>query len=206
MTTDKASAQQIDAQLMDVASRTKLNFMELAKLAAEAISKRVFEHMGYLDEVQYFDQRIQVPYRTLRRWLQANAGVERLEKEEQEEAREKLGNLGVHKAASLGPVLGRPTVDWRDEVKFAERATTSAVQARASDITGAKPRGLPSEPGMKFLKFIINQMPPNKADEVEAIFEAVMKFADVKHPVAAFLLMCDIVRNELGNHGVEIQS
>ena len=199
----KSEAEAIDAHIMAIAYQTKVNFMALAKLAAEAIEKKVYAQFGYIDEVGYFNERVQIPYRTLRRWLQANSGVERLPEEDQKEARNKLGRLGVHKAASLGPVLGRPDVDWRKEVEFAERANMTAVQARASDITGAKPRGMPLVPGERFYNFVLNHVPPNCQDEVKAVFEALRKHTGTQNYVALFMIMVDLTRRDLADQGVE---
>lgn len=195
----------LDQQLRDAASKTAATFLDFADLAAQAIERKVHESFGYLSEEKYFEERVGVGYRTLRRWLQARAGVQRLPEEDRPEARIKLAHLGVHKAASLAPVLGKVDVDWRDEVAFAEQATTSAVQARASDLTGARPRGMPEEPGGRFLRFLVNQVPPSRADFVERVMNRLMKVADIKHPVAAFLVMVDITNRDLAAQGQGVE-
>jgi hypothetical protein len=202
---DQAIAEEVDRRLRDVADRTSRTFMDMARVAAEAVDIKVWERFGYVSVDLYFQERIGVAYRTLKRWLQADAGPERLPAEERGEARAKLAKLGVHKAASLGPVFGRPGVDWREQVAFAEQATSAAVQARATDITGNPPRGISQAPGASFLRYIVNQVPSSESDHVAAVFAALMKFADLKHPMAAFLMMVAFTEDELGHHGIEVK-
>ena len=115
----KAYAESLDTRLREVALRTAATFIDFAALAAEAIKLKIWERFGYLNEAQYFEERVGVSHRTLQRWLQINNGVDRLPEEEKPEAREMLSRIGVQKAASMAPVLGRPEVNWRAQLEFA---------------------------------------------------------------------------------------
>lgn len=207
------SAEALDLKLQEAAQKTTSSFMDFADLAAQAIQEKVFESFGYISEESYFEERIGVGYRTLRRWLQARAGIQALPVEDRVEAKELLSKLGVHKAAALAPVLKMSTkpdstispIDWREQVKFAGQATTSAVQARATDITGAKPRGMADTPGAGFLRFVLSRVPPSRADFVERVFDKLMRYADIKHPVAAFLVMVDITNRDLAAAGKGVE-
>lgn len=210
-----AAAEDLDRRLREAAKKTTSSFLDFADLAAQAIREKTYEHFGYQSEEAYFDERVSVGYRTLRRWLQAHAGIEALPVEEQAEAKELLARLGVHKAAALAPVLklaakipadlNAHPVDWREQVKFAGQATTAAVQARATDITGAKPRGMADAPGVGFLRFILSRMPPSEADFVERVFSKLMSAHGIKHPVAAFLVMVEVTNIDLAAQGQGVE-
>jgi hypothetical protein len=210
------SADELDKKLQEAAQKTTSSFMDFADLAAQAIKEKVFEHFGYVSEEAYFDERIGVGYRTLKRWLQARSGIQALPVEDRVEAKALISKLGVHKAAALAPVLKlaardldemetRPPIDWRAQVKFAGQATTSAVQARATDITGAKPRGMADAPGAGFKRFVLSRMPPSRADFVERVWDRLSEVAGTKHPIGSFLLAWDIVNRDLSAMGKGVE-
>ena len=68
-------------------------------------------------------------------------------------------------------------------------ATVEAVQDRVSRETGAQPRGPASDPGERFLAFVLNAVPPDAQEEVEEVFRLGMKLADTKNPMVVFLMM-----------------
>ena len=208
----------LDTELRLLAHRMAGHFLDFCDVAARAIRDGVHERYGYLSEATYFEERIGVSYRTVRRWLSVRAGLERLPEADRAEARPRLARLGVVKAAALAPVLGHDGHDWRRLVGFAEAkgTTAEAVQARVADVLGTVPRGVAvSAPGERFLRLVVNAMPPDLVhgsaalslgEYVEAVFRDLMQYAEQTNPVAAFLTMVDLANQHLleNGHGVDV--
>lgn len=193
---------ELDLALRQHAQRIELSFLEFCDLAREVIDGGHYARFGFESPDRYFTDRIGVSYRSLRRCLSVLEALDRLPEPERPEARAALAEIGTHKAGSIARALGRDGVDWRALVDFARDATVEAVQDRVSRDTGAQPRGAASEPGERFLAFVLNAVPPDERDFVERVFEGLMVLAsDTRNPLAAFLVMAKIGQRELAAIG-----
>lgn len=206
-----APHEQVDLKLRQMAGRIADHFLEFADLALAAIEQKVYERFGFLDEAAYFTERVGVSYRTIRRWLSVAEGLRRLPEGERAEARQAVARLGVHKSAALATVLGKDGHNWREMVAFADKATAEAVQARVSEATGALPRGPIHEPGERFLKALLNAIPPGRipgtsmeyADYVAHVWRAAMRHFEYTSPISVLLEMVDTMNADLGKDGVD---
>ena len=197
--------ERIDLALQQAAVRIAQRFMEFVELAAQAIDQKVHERFGYLSPDQYFQERVKIAPRTVYRWLRIRQAILALPPEEQPEAKEAMASLGSHKASVLVPVLEREGEAWREWVQRAETMTEEALQWQVSEKLGSRPRGpAATEPGYTFLRRVLSMMPPEAEPHVEAVFTALMRHAEIKNPVAAFLIMVDKMAQYLGEEGVKV--
>ena len=181
--------EELDLALRQYAARIELSFLDFCALAKEVIDGGHYARWGYPGPEPYFTDRIGVSYRSLRRCLSVLEALDRLPEAERPEARAALAEVGSHKAGAIARAFGRDGVDWRALVAFARDATVEAVQDRVSRETGAQPRGPASDPGERFLAFVLNAVPPDAQEEVEEVFRLGMKLADTKNPMVVFLMM-----------------
>lgn len=163
-------------------------FLDLAVVAAEVLEKKTYERFRFVDPGPYFEQRWGIGYRTVRRILTVHEGLMRLPEAERSEARQAVAALGSHKAGVIAPLLGREDQDWREVVQTAETVSEPVLQARVSQITGAKPRGALG-PGEAFLRWLLNQVPPDTREEVEETFNMGLILSGSKNPMGVFLRM-----------------
>lgn len=193
----------IDLALRQYSTRLERDFFAFVRLAKECIDEGIWSRFGFDAPAKYFEERIGVSYRSLQRRLSILDGIKRLPEPEQAEAEQVLAEIGVHKSAALARALGRDGVDWRELVEFARRATESAVQDRVSAETGAKPRGPASEPGERFFRFILDNVPPDETEHTRRVFDGLMSLADTgrRNPLAAFLILVSLGHAELAAHG-----
>ena len=197
-----APHESIDLQLRQAAKRLSSGFLQLCDLAVQAIAEKVHERYGYESEAQYFDVRIGISYRTLRRWLAIHEGLNRLPEADRQEAAAALVELGSHKAGVLAPVLGLDGQDWRAWTSRAVDADEAVLQQAVSSATGARPRGLPAKD--TFLDFVLNRMPPERRDYVERVYLAIMRAGEITNSIAAHLIIVDLARRDLADQGVEV--
>lgn len=197
-----APHESIDLQLRQAAKRLSSGFLQLCDLAVRAIAEKVHERFGYDSEARYFDERVGISYRTLRRWLAIHEGLNRLPEADRHEAAAALVELGSHKAGVLAPVLGLDGQDWRAWTTMALDADEAALQQGVSAVTGARPRGLSAKD--TFLDFVLNRMPPERRDYVERVYMAIMRAGEITNSIAAHLIIVDLARRDLADQGVEV--
>jgi hypothetical protein len=196
--------QEVDTLLRQHAQRIETGYMDFMELAREAIENKYYERFKdasgqiYLDAEPYFQDRIGISYRSVRRRLQTLEGVLRLPAEEQGDAKRALAALGSHKAAEVARIMGRDQGSpWRDVAEMATQMTEDALREEVSARLEAKPRGLPGAPGERFLRMVLAQVPPDVREHTEAVFRGVMKRFELTNAMAAFLVLVDLGGQEL---------
>ena len=197
-----APHESLDLQLRQAAKRLASGFLQLCDLAVQAIAEKVHERFGYDSEARYFDERVGISYRTLRRWLAIHEGLNRLPEADRQEAAAALVELGSHKAGVLAPILGLDGQDWRAWTRIAVEADEATLQQGVSAVTGARPRGLSAKD--TFLDFVLNRMPPERRDYVERVYVAIMRAGEITNSIAAHLILVDMGRRDLADQGVEV--
>ena len=189
---------EVDTLLRQYRQRLDEQFMGFIELARECIQEGYHTRWGYVDPEPYFEDRIGVSYRTVRRRLQTLEGVLRLPAEEQQDAKRALAALGSHKAAEVARIMGRDQGSpWRDMAEMATQMTEDALREEVSARLEAKPRGLPGAPGERFLRMILAQVPPDVREHTEAVFKGVMRRFELTNAMAAFLVLVDLGGQEL---------
>ncbi|MDP3768203.1 MAG: hypothetical protein Q8S13_09320, partial [Dehalococcoidia bacterium] len=152
---------------------------------------------------RYFEDRIGISYRTLRRRLSVLEAIKRLPEADRPEAEAAVIALGSHKSAAIARAIGREGVDWRQLVEFAQRATAEAVQERVTIETGGKARGDPADPGERLYRQILNTVPPDLSDFVTSVFEHLMRIPEgPRNPLAALLILVHLGQAELAARGL----
>ena len=196
--------EEVDTLLRQHAQRIETGYMDFMELAREAIDGKYYERFKdargqvYLDAEPYFQDRIGISYRSVRRRLQTLEGVLRLPAEEQQDAKRALAALGSHKAAEVARIMGRDQGSpWRDVAEMATQMTEDALREEVSARLEAKPRGLPGAPGERFLRMILAQVPPDVREHTEAVFKGVMRRFELTNAMAAFLVLVDLGGQEL---------
>ena len=204
--------EQVDADLRQSAARIAGSFFAFVDLAARAIDEQVYVHYGFRDSMAYFESRVGIKYRTVKRWLSIRTAVQRLPEDEQADARKALAAIGAHKASVLAPLLGQPpkagasVKDWRETVRIAESATEEGLQEYVSGLTGAGRKPADGSVGARFLSGILIHIHPDLQDYVRDVFDALMKEYDLNDPRAAFVIMLDMANRDLGDSGVEVRT
>ena len=188
----------VDLALREGARRIEVSYMAWIEYAREAIDGQYYVKYGFTDPDPYFDERIRVSYRTVRRRLSILEGLLRLPASEQAGARAALAEVGSHKAGEIARILGRDQgAPWTDLVELARTMSEAALREEISVRLGTRPRGLPAgHPGDRFLRFLLANVPPSVKDHVEQTLAALMRHYEMKNAVSAFLLLVDLGAEE----------
>ena len=183
-------------------------FLDFAETAALSLREKDYERFGFADAEPYFEERIRISYRTLRRYLSLVEGLERVKalggQKDAALCRQHLVALGVHKASVLAPVLGREEM-WSAWTARAQAMSEAALQEAVSVALGHQPRGSLGLPGEGFLAFLLTRIPPERREQVEWVFREMGKFGDPANPwnaVAVFLQLVNFGETDLAAHGV----
>ena len=187
--------------LQQLVRRIEIDYLDFCDVAKRAIDEQWWAHYGYAGPQPYFEDKVGIGYRSVRRRLVIAEALERLPEADRGSAREALAGIGGHKASVLAPLLGQ-VPDWRDFVELAKDATEEAVQDAVSRRLGHKPRGVAGEPGDRFLRWILNSVPPDERSFVENTFAALRQHFDVQNAVSGFLVMVAMTAQELAAHGI----
>jgi len=179
----------LDLELRQRAREIEVDFLRFCDLAAELIADGHYTCFGYADPADYFEQRLGISYRSLRRRLTVVEALASLPEAVQDEAREALAELGSHKAAVLAPMLKAKPETWRAWVQRAAESTVEAIQERVSQALGLRPRGKPDAPGERWYRRLLHDVPPDAREEVEAVFAAGARLAETTNPLGVFLHM-----------------
>ena len=188
----------VDLALREGARRIEASYMEWIEHAREAIDGQYYVKYGFTDPGPYFTERVRVSYRTVRRRLSILEGLRRLPESEQRDARAALAEVGAHKAGEIARILGRDGASpWRDLVDLAQSMSEDALREEISVRLGTRPRGLPADhPGDRFLRFLLNNVPPEVKDHVEQTMAAIMRRFEFANAVSAFLILVDLGAQE----------
>jgi hypothetical protein len=193
-----------DLKLRQLAQRIETDYLEFCGVAQTAMNENWHQKFGFVDASDYFDQRIGLSYRTVRRRLAILEAIQRLPEAEQEGARLTLSELGAHKASAIAPMLGKPDLDWKAAAEFAKTAPETAVQSMVSEKLGHAHRGLAASqhPGSRFYDYVLNTVPPDERQRTEFVFQQLMKMAGSHNAMAVFLVLVGLGEQELAAHGI----
>ena len=193
-----------DLKLKQLAQRIEGDYLAFCALAQQAMLENWHQKFGYVDASTYFDERVGLSYRTVRRRLVILESIQRLPEAEQAEAKAILTELGSKKAGVLAPMLGKPDLDWKAAATFAKGVNEAAVQSMVSEKLGHPHRGLTASvhPGQKFFEYVLNVTPPDEQERVRWVFNQLMKMAGSHNPMAVFLVLVGLGEQELGAHGI----
>ena len=171
----------VDAALRDLSGRMTQLMFEFMDLTAEVLRDKLYVRMHYQDADEYFEQRVGFSWRSLRRRLTVREAVERVDADERADLRQALIGVGIHRAAILAPLLGKPGQDWREWVKRAKRLDEDALQEQVTKALGAKARGRAAHDrdgahvrgtDETWLEGTLKLLPEDAREEVEEVFEA----------------------------------
>lgn len=181
-------AERLDLELRQRAQRLAGEFLAFAERAQAAIDAGVPARFGYVDPETYFEERIGLSWRSIRRWLAVVEGLRRLPDDAaRQSAAAAVSALGGQKAAILAPVLGRAGENWETWTHRAATLPRERLQAEVSAAVGAKPRG-EDPPGAAFLRFILSRLPDEETRAlVGSVFEAVFELTGSPNAVGAFI-------------------
>ena len=193
-----------DLKMRQLAQRIETEYLEFCALAQTAMAENWHLKFGFVDASDYFEQRVGLSYRTLRRRLTILESIQRLPEAEQTEAKKILTEIGPKKAAAIAPMLGKPDLDWRAAADFAKGVNESAVQSMVSEKLGHPHRGLPASqhPGARFYAYILNLVPPDERERTQFVFDELLKMAGSHNPMAVFLVLVGLGEQELAAHGI----
>lgn len=193
-----------DLKLRQLAQRIEVDYLAFCAVAQTAMADNWHQKFGFVDASAYFDERVGLSYRTVRRRLAILEAIQRLPEGEQAEARATMTELGSKKAGALAPMLGKPDLDWKAAATFAKGVNEAAVQSMVSEKLGHAHRGLPASqhPGERFFDYLRNMVPPEEKERLEFVFEELMKMAGTRNPMAVFLVLVGLGEQELGAHGI----
>lgn len=192
--------ERIDLELRQRARRIGEDFFAFIATAVEAFEAKVWERYGHEDPGPYFDERIGVGYRTVRRWLTVHQAVGRLPEAEHAEARAALLDLGAHKAAVLAPVFARNGQDWRALIERARALSESAIQAQVSEETGAPRRGS-RDPGERAYAALRAMVPPDYHEQMDQVFHGLFVVLESRNPILVMIRLLDLGMMELVAQG-----
>lgn len=188
----------LDRRMCETAARISMNTLDLCADAVVAIRQKIWEGFGHLDAQSYFETRVGISsYRNMNRWISIHEALVSIPEGEARDAiRDRLAKLGVSKAAILAPIIERKEdmAPWLDR---AEKSTLDSLQEAVSHHVGAKPRGpVANDPGGRFYRALLAQIPPDAQEEVREVFEAGMEVLENRNPIVAFLYMVKEVKVE----------
>ena len=195
-----------DLKLRQLAKRIEGDYLDFCALAQTAMAENWHQKFGYVDASDYFDERVCLSYRTVRRRLAVLEAIQRLPEAEQAEAKTAMTELGSKKAGALAPLLGKPDMDWKVAATFAKGVNEAAVQSMVSEKLGHQHRGLAAgqHPGERFLAYLLNVVPPDEHDRVEKAFIAGFKITESRNAMAVFLAMVNCFIRDLADSGIVI--
>lgn len=191
----------MDAKLRALAGQMSQLMFEFMDAAGAVIKEKLYVAMHYQTVEEYFEQRIGFSWRSLRRRLAIQEAMLKLDDDEQADARKALIEVGIHRAAILAPVIGKPGENWRDWTRLAKRLDEDALQERVSKATGAKRRGAAAHArdgahvrssDEKWLEDTLKLIPEDARHEVAEVFAA----GKAAHDRGSFVtVLLDMVRS-----------
>ena len=195
-----------DLKMRQLAQRIETDYLDFCTLAKQAMEQGWHTRFGFVDPGDYFEERIGLSWRTLRRRFTILEAIEKLPPADQAEAKATMVELGSHKAAALAPILREEGADWKKAAEFARGATEEAVQSMVSEKLNLPHRGLRASqhPGDRFLGYILNTVPPEEHDRVERAFTAGFKILESHNAMAVFLVMVNVFIRDLADSGIMI--
>ena len=200
--------QEIHERLLERSRGVFGAFLEFAEAVGLAYQEKIWEHFGSCDPEPYFTEKIGIAPRTFRRYLRVENMLALLPADERGAAKEKLAEIGPNKAEVIAGVVERDPSSFHSWVEEAERKTREALEESVNQKLGLPARGGATdggEPGEKFLRFILNQVPDERREQVQKIFRLIGHEAELRNPVAIFLWIIDIAARELADLGHPVE-
>lgn len=189
--------ERLDQILQSAARNLFTEWLRFAEAAQDFIAESYWVRFKFPTPEAYFEQRLGLSYRTVRRWCSIVEGLRRLPKPEATEAQKMLVGLGSHKAGVLAPVLGRPGQDWRAWVMAAQSTPEETLQTRVSEVLGHRPRGPSIAPGETWYRRLLGPpLPDDIAEEAKEVFAYGEHVAETKNPIDIFRHMLADVKVE----------
>ena len=195
----------LDVRLRQRAGRIMGEFLVFAQDAAEFIREEYYVRFKFLSAAAYFEERLGLQYRSVRRYLSILEGVERLPPADQGAALKALPEVGAHKAAVIAPALGREGVNWRDLLDKATKTPEPALQAHVTKLLGRDPKPAASGHGERVLRYFLAHLPEDRQEQAERVIRAAMEQVEPKTetPISVFLTMVDLLEADLRAQGIE---
>lgn len=183
--------EKIDLALRQMGRRMGQSFLAAAALIHQAQEQRAYQRFGFEDVLKYAEDRLQIKYRTLKRWLACWEAVLRVPEPQQAEVKAAFAEIGSHKAGVLAPAVGHEDADWRVLAQFAVKATEEALQERVSADLGHARAGSGDDPGAKFLRYLLTNCPPEAEALIKETFESGFKLCGSKNAWAVMVALCE---------------
>lgn len=185
----------VDLELRQLAKRVETDFWAIVELCIEAQDGAYYARFGFVSLGDYLSERLRISYSSVMRRLRAVEAVRALPPEEHDRAREALTLVGATKAGIIAPIIQERPGEWQEWTERAIHETEEGLQAAVSVARGVKSRGH-HEPGARFLRMVLNQMPPDAREEVARVFTSGERKHGLNNPIEVFLRMVQEVAVE----------
>lgn len=198
-----------DLELRQAVKALSENALRFAAIATKIVDEKLYEKFGFVDHVDYFQDRIGMAYTTVARYLRAYRPLKELPEDERAETMALLADVGINKAAILSPLLEKAESQKarRAIIEKAADATATALQANVSAERGLRPTGEPeSAPGERFYAFLRNNIPPDERETLDRVFIGCTKKYEIRHKVAIFLWLMKLGIEDLAAQGYDIDA
>ena len=93
--------------LQQLVRRIEIDYLDFCEVAKRAIDEQWWAHYGYQGPQPYFEDKVGIGYRSVRRRLVIAEALERLPEGDRPAAREALAGIGGDKGSGLGPLGGQ---------------------------------------------------------------------------------------------------
>lgn len=214
MALETLSARDLVQELLARRDMAESSWLDFCEAAWHVIRTEAWVTAGYPDPVRFFEDRVKVSYRGLRRSLTIFEAVMALPPAEQEDAKTALVRIGKHKAAALAPLFlngipdddGTPAAapDWRAWTARAERLTEKALQAEVTEHLGhGRTPAAEETPGERFYAALRVYIPEDARAEVDEVFACGRRIAGTDNNVAVFLNLVREVHVEWEHRAAE---
>ena len=141
-----ARAREVDQELRRRTRQIETDVLDMMELANEVIEKHHYATFGYNNPARYFEERLGIAYRTVRKYLAVLAALGRVHKKDRDEARHAVAALGVARASTVAPLIQQEPGQWADIVKQAREQKREELQKTVSSRLGSKRRGRSAKP------------------------------------------------------------
>jgi hypothetical protein len=161
----------LQRELQQVTRQMTSCYLEAAEKYYEGYIKKIWEHFGYQDPDDYFEERIGVAYRTYMQSVLVWSAHLAITEGERPDARLALEGVGIYKAAVIAPVIKERPLEWAEWTKAAKDLNREALQEKVS-----KARGLPPAHSKKsedrLYQTFVGRMDKDEREEFEETYRA----------------------------------
>jgi hypothetical protein len=153
-----------------VTRKMNATHLEAAEIYYEIYTQKLWEHFGFADSPEYFDEVIGVAYRTAMRAIQIWESHLAIPEETRAEALRALEGIGVNKASIVAPAIKEHPLEWTKWTQSAREMSREALQEQVT-----KARGLPTKAGTagdRLYNTFVSRLTKEQREEFEGIFRA----------------------------------